>query len=128
MPITVSGTQITFNDLTTQSTAATAGSIVTTANVLSATANATAGAVGSYAFMYQNVAGTYDIGITLAGSSLRYVGLAEAIDPTGGGSGYPVWYNLVNLSTTVPSGTWRCMGYSTTGGAANAVSLWLRTV
>lgn len=128
MPITVSGTAITFNDATTQSTAATAGSLVTTANVLSATSGATAGAVGTYAFMYQNTTGTYNIGATLAGSSLRYVGLAEAIDPTGGGSGFPVWYNLVNTSTTVPSGTWRCMGYSTTGGAANSVSLWLRTV
>jgi hypothetical protein len=45
MPVTVRGTDILFNDGTTQNTA---GSTVNTTNVLNATAGASAGAVGTY--------------------------------------------------------------------------------
>lgn len=77
MAVTVSGTSITFNDATVQSTAATAP---TTAQVLNATAGASAGAVGAYATRVLT-GGTWSIGSTVSG-------------------------NLVNSSL---SGTWRAM-------------------
>lgn len=106
MAITVSGTTITFNDGTTQTTA---GGAPTTAQVLSATAGATAGAVGTYAFCFE---GNYNTpGTTRAGSALRY--------SAGNGS----------LGGT-PGGTWRCMSYSSYSGcsftAGSGATLWLR--
>ena len=47
MAIAISGTTLTFNDNTTQTTA----SVVNTTNVLNATAGLTAGAVGTYAMV-----------------------------------------------------------------------------
>lgn len=87
-----------------------------TADVLSATAGASVGAVGTYALLTrQNGAGATSSGSTRAGSELRY-------SSTG-----------ANISGT-PSGTWRAMGYITTtadeagGQVTSAVTLWLRTV
>ena len=70
--------------------------------VLNRTAVAIAGAVGTYAFMERagNNAGI-DIGETISGSSIRYAG----VDKT---SSQPM---DISSSSTVPSGTWRCMGY-----------------
>lgn len=66
MAITVSGTSITFNDGTTQTTA---GGAPTTAQVLSATAGASAGAVGTYAIRW--AANTsWTAGSTVAGSTV----------------------------------------------------------
>lgn len=113
MPITVSGTTITFNDATTQSTAASAP---TTAQVLSATAGAAVGDVGTYATCVKINTGGLAAGATVAGSSLRYAqgagftlscGSWTASNP-GGGQPY----------STTPSGTWRCMGYLVSGGTA----------
>lgn len=74
----------------------------TTTQVLNATAGATAGAVGTYAFMERtgnNAA--IDFGDTIAGSSLTFAGVdrtsAAAMD--------------INSSATAPSGTWMCLGY-----------------
>jgi hypothetical protein len=116
MAITVSGTTITFNDATTQSTAATAGSLVTTANVLNATAGASVGVVGTYALLYMNnldlVANTYSAGATFAGSSLAYFGASV----TALGSGYVS--TVQASSASGPTGTWRLMGK---GGRITAV-------
>jgi len=74
----------------------------TTEQVLAATAGATAGAVGTYAFMERtgNTA-AIDFGGTIAGSNIRYAGVdrtsSQAMD--------------ISSSSTVPSGTWMCMGY-----------------
>lgn len=98
MAITVSGTTITFNDATTQTTAATAP---TTAQVLSATAAATAGAVGTYAWVANGANGSVAFGSTMA---------ASAIKPS---STYTLACcgRLTNyISTTSLSGTWRMMG------------------
>lgn len=95
MAVTVSGTSITFNDGTTQTTAA---GVPTTTQVLNATAGASVGAVGSYAFLRRinNVGDTrgniLNPGATIAGSLMRYA-------------------DTSSLSGT-PSGTWRCMGYA----------------
>lgn len=99
MAVTVSGTSITFNDATVQTTAAGAP---TTAQVLNATAGAALGAVGTYAFLSRvaysntpNVAGT-----TYAGSVLRYAG---GLSFTGTGA-------YISIGSVTPSGTWRAMG------------------
>lgn len=103
MPITVGGTTITFNDGTTQSTA---GGAPTTAQVLTATAGATVGAVGTYAYVGSTSAANVAAGGTIAGSSLRYVSIVGSSNtwfafPTNVGFG----------SGGTPAGTWRVMGY-----------------
>jgi hypothetical protein len=81
--------------------------------VAARTAILAVGAVGSYAMMFLNdsFAGQQNPGDTLAGSSLRFSDAAG-----------------LNRSTTVPSGTWRCMGscLSSSDTAAERVTLWLR--
>jgi hypothetical protein len=82
---------------------------ITTSQVLNATASATAGAVGTYAFL-DNASGlTQTTNVTLAGSSLRFS---------------PAWGD--SNSGVAPSGTWRCMGHATSGGAPDRTTLWLR--
>ena len=75
---------------------------VTTANVLSATAGASLGAVGTYAFLSGSSSSSSSItpNQTVAGSSLRYAG---GLSSYGSGSGN-------SISGTAPSGTWRAMG------------------
>lgn len=111
MPITVGGTVITFNDGTTQSTA---GGAPTTAQVLTATAGATAGAVGAYSLMIRGTGeGTIATGATFAGSSLRYSGSGTwARDSKG-----MIFSNAAgggaNISVgSASTGTWRCMGFA----------------
>ena len=112
MAVTVGGTSITFNDGTTQSTAA--GAVTTTA-VLNATAGASLGAVGSYSFLVRSTNGnfTYEPGVTVAGSALRYTGAVA-----------------VRATSAYPAGTWRCMAYSYNtefcGGANVSGTLFLR--
>ena len=71
----------------------------TTAQVLSATAGASVGAVGTYAFLFRNGVGTnpgtIEAGGTDAGSNLRYASVAY------------------QNSSGTPAGTWRCMGRAT---------------
>lgn len=123
MTITVGGTSITFNDGTTQSTAAGAP---TTAQVLSATAGASVGAVGSYAFLGPPGNTGYLPGATAAGSGLRYVA------PVGYGTqscGYYAYAFVGNdpRSGGTPAGTWRCMGLGLTSASGYGTpTLWLR--
>jgi hypothetical protein len=72
----------------------------TTAQVLSATAGAAVGDVGSYAFL--RVTSTVTTGSTVAGSSTKYA------------NSYLDGSDVANIfdSGTSPSGTWRSMGYS----------------
>ena len=70
----------------------------TTDQVLTATAGAAVGAVGTYALCAKFTTGNLTAGATIAGSSLRYAG------------GSPGSTTAV-LSGT-PSGTWRIMGYA----------------
>lgn len=86
----------------------------TTTQVLNATAGASVGAVGTYAFMNEDALNRpYRLaGSTLAGSSLFYARL--------GGSG--------NCDETSASGTWRLMGqyHPTTSYNDYPTSVWLR--
>jgi len=93
-----SGNVLTSNGSTWTSAAAPAPS---TANVLAATASASLGAVGTYAFLSTPTSTNLVInpGSTAAGSSLRYAG-GSAFNGTGNG-----------VSATTPAGTWRAMGY-----------------
>jgi hypothetical protein len=79
----------------------------TTENVLSATANASVGALGTYGF-FRSISINAP-GDTRAGSALRYSSL---------------WDTRGGPSTTAPDGTWRCMGQVAT--TSEMVTVWLR--
>ncbi len=84
----------------------------TTAQVLSATAGASADAVGTYAFMRTTSNSSNATGTTRAGSSLRFNNARSTSDVGG-----------------TASGTWRCMGATgdeNTYGSAVLATLWLR--
>lgn len=102
-----SGNVLTSNGTTWQSTAPTAAA-PTTAQVLSATAGASAGAVGTYAMLTTTSA--VNFGSTLAGSSL------VPTDAQNSSSG------------SAQSGTWRCMGKAAGSNTIVGVTVWLRTV
>jgi hypothetical protein len=100
-----------------------AGSAPTTAQVLSATAGASVGAVGTYAYCQTVVTSTYAPGATIAGSGLRYA-FPAALGNYSCGSYYPSASGASPTYTaTVPTGTWRCMGYI---GSGFVNTLWLR--
>jgi hypothetical protein len=106
----------------------------TTDQVLSATAGATAGAVGTYAFLRHTTSADYAFGATLAGSSLAPAGISVRTWPLYTGStaaSAGIAYGSYQNSTQ--SGTWRCMGIGSNigdsndpPGATTAASLWLR--
>ncbi|AYP28112.1 hypothetical protein HWB26_gp53 [Lentibacter phage vB_LenP_ICBM2] len=85
-----------------------------TAQVLSATAGASVGAVGTYAFLgeYGNGRPVLNAGDTLAGSSLEYTAVTDTVLHSG----------------VSPSGTWRLMGAYYPSSSLNDFprSLWLR--
>ena len=113
MPVTVRGTDILFNDSSTQSTAA----VVNTTAVLNATAGAAVGAVGTYAFMGSGSQPTYTPGATAPGSNLRFSGISTA--------SYQYAY-ASNAGSPIPAGTWRCMGNFVAGGPTLGSSIFLR--
>jgi hypothetical protein len=127
MPVTVRNTDILFNDGSTQSTAA--GAVTTTA-VLNATAAASVGAVGTYAFLGETLTTNTVPGGTRAGSGLRYAG-------SGSSAGWHQSANQTpqrhpNAYPNTPPGTWRCMGHAfgTPSGNYNnpvfPLCVWLR--
>lgn len=127
MAVTVRGTDILFNDGTTQSTAAGAP---TTTQVLSATAGASAGAVGTYMWARKSTSGNIAFGSTAAGSDLRPQSAMYGFTSIGAvqaGTG-------AFSDGAAQSGTWRAMGtytqQATQGGCAplyiNGSTLWLR--
>jgi hypothetical protein len=96
---------------------ATAGA-PTTAQVLSATAGLTAGAVGSYAFLSYSNGGGQTFGSTRAGSSLRPCGFYYNADVL---QVYPI-----NSGSTV-AGTWRCLGHQASSSSFTDQSvIWVR--
>ena len=122
---------ITFGDATSQTTAAVSA---TTTNVLSATAGASAGAVGTYAFLRHTTNADYAFGATLAGSSLVPAGVGTAtwaLYTAATASALALTYG--SYQNSAQSGTWRCMGVGSNVGdsgcppnATTAASLWLR--
>jgi hypothetical protein len=103
MPTALRNTDILFNDGTTQSTA---GQPTSTSLVLSATAGASAGGVGTYGFLSQTAdttnANNITAGSTYAGSGLAAWGLV--FNNFNGSLGTPD-----SLGAT-QSGTWMAMG------------------
>lgn len=93
-----------------QTAALIASERMTSANVLAASASASAGEVGTYAILkYKGVDTTISFGETKPASELRVSSAIAAVDGP------------------VPSGTtWRSMGYSTS--AVDDVMIWVRTV
>lgn len=73
----------------------------TTDQILTATAGATAGAIGTYGFFYSSNTASVAFGSTVAGSTLQPAGIKTA------GSAADV-----AKSGATQAGTWRCMGYS----------------
>lgn len=125
-----SGTANSTTFLRGDGTWAVAGGDPTTAQVLTATAGASVGAVGTYALLGETSITTTSPGNTRAGSGLRYAGFGK--NSTG-------WQNGDRRGTTMyggssaPSGTWRAMGYGVSLGAndpydpaAYGATLWLR--
>lgn len=99
------------SQLTNNSGFLTSAPAPTTAQVLSATAGASALVVGSYAFLYHsNTGSNLSAGTTVAGSNLRTSNAA---------GGQQVGYST-------PAGTWRIMGLVNTGGTSNLTTLFLR--
>lgn len=115
MAITVSGTSITFNDATVQTTAFTGGGGVTSLNgQTGAITNTSFNAIGSYTGA---VAGSgnsvYSAGSTVAGTSLY--------QQTNVGAGYGPFTGFNNTSGSRyagQTGTWRAMGDSRNGPAS----------
>jgi len=135
MPITVSGTSITFNDATTQTTAFTGGggtvTSVATGNGLSGGTITTSGtlvvacpsfnSVGSYCFAGNtSVNGSWSSGATYsAGTGNNQI---QSISMSG--TGFSEGTYFTPTSTNNLSGTWRCMagpvGYNTNGSVTMA--------
>ena len=111
-----------------QTGAVTISATPTTAQVLAATAGASVGAVGTYAFLSAATSTLYSAGSTAAGSNLRYAGMAFDDPMTGSAGGNSTGAR----ASGTPSGTWRCMGFSTnlrtnTGEAGGSgATVWLR--
>jgi len=105
MAITVSGTTITFNDATTQTTAAgaapTAGNGITVTSGAIALGVPTGSSVGTYsAGMINNTTTTYSIGDTVAGSTINYVSSPPTFAQA--------FFNNTSPTTSLGlSGTWR---------------------
>jgi hypothetical protein len=111
MPVSINNTTLTFNDGTTQTTAATVG-VSSLNGQTGAITNTNVDAIGSYilALVGVNLGSTetidYAVNSTIAGSNLRYgVTPALGIYQRSGAS-----YNTYNGGGTAVSGTWRAMG------------------
>lgn len=103
------GTPGTLSGSTTNTVSATSHThAINAANVVQlGTADLDAGQTGTYALMTRPSAANA-VGGTTAGSNLRYCS-AAGVD-----------------SSIVPSGTWRCMGYTASATGAGSVTLWMR--
>jgi hypothetical protein len=133
-----SGNLLTSNGTTWTSAAPPAGGVtsfntrtgavtLTTADVTTATASATAGDIGTYAFLGDASSTATSFGNTRAGSNLHPAGLART------GNGFNLNINLagnIQSMNSARAGTWRAMGtadgISANCGTAYPATLWLR--
>jgi hypothetical protein len=108
-----------------QTGAVTVTASVTTDGVLSATAGATGGAVGTYSLLWQTGNFGNEINTTRAGSSFRFAGFSIGVATADSSFGL---YARGNGGT--PAGTWKCMARAAAGtlddNAQYPLSLWLR--
>jgi hypothetical protein len=93
------------------------GEQMTTANVNTAIASSTVGAVGTYAFLSNIGGSSANPGDTEAAANLRYFGIRDTQVANAG-----------NIYGSAPAaGTWRCMGIANAGsGGSTGGTLWLR--
>lgn len=125
-----SGTANSTTFLRGDQTWATAGGAPTTDQVLTATAGASVGAVGTYALLGDTAVVSTGPGTTRAGSNLRYAGFGRTNNGWQNGDRR----NMQNAGgSSTPSGTWRAMGYAASIGANDpydpavyGATLWLR--
>jgi hypothetical protein len=100
--------------------------LVTTLTVLNATAAATAGAIGTYAFA-QTTGADVDLGVTVAGSTLQTCSALSRNLAETNTAGITASRTQATLT-----GTWRCMGTydydftRTSGPTGGGATLWLR--
>lgn len=152
MPSSLNGTGVTFNDGSTlqsgnipaanmgsgtansstflrgdRTWAAVPASAPTTAQVLTATAGASVGAVGTYALLAFASSGTLSQGSTVAGSNLTYTGYSSVDTIIDSSTDNPIY--MSGAWPTTVSGTWRIMGRTRSfivGSYQYGVSLFLR--
>ena len=91
---------------------------LTTNQVLNATAGASAGAVGTYAWLGIRTAVVVTVGELVAGSSLFYAGTLSTNDFSDN--------TAAAISTIAASGTWRAMGQANNTGGRLPTTIWLR--
>jgi hypothetical protein len=97
---------------------------VTASAVLSATAGATAGSVGSYAFLGVAANVTSQFGETRAGSELHPAGMAAGQSFA---NNFLISINNAAGQNSARAGTWRCMGVVRSSATpVFGASLWLR--
>lgn len=97
----------------------------TTSQVLAATAGATAGAVGTYAWLWSTNTTTTNAGSTKAGSNLRYAGFRSTSSGTTNTVDFGSASQIVGNGGT-PAGTWRAMGRDFSATGYRGMTLWLR--
>ena len=98
----------------------------TTAQVLNATKSASAGAVGTYAFLGHPSTGVLNVfGSTRAGSGLRPAGI-RTTNSTNFGSAAPTADGQHGGEASARAGTWRCMGIARGFTSRAGATLWLR--
>lgn len=91
----------------------------TTAQVLSATAGLSIGAVGSYAYLQRTASNTaISENATIAGSSLQYAGINNSVTSGAANGGGNTGSN--------PSGTWRALGFCGAQSGLFASTLFVR--
>jgi len=119
-----SGTANSTTFLRGDNTWATAGGTPTTNQVLSATAGASAGEIGTYALLGRDASGSLSFGSTYAGSGLFACGIGA---PDGSGWGTSSIFSVVGSGSGgfARSGTWRCMG-NFFAGSSPAATVFLR--
>ena len=100
---------------------------VTTSAVLTATASASYGAVGTYAWLNYNSTTPFTENTTVAGSSLLPAGTFSNTTITGDSS-FNGSTNFFTAGGSAMSGTWRSMARSNTNSGSNyaRMGLWLR--
>jgi hypothetical protein len=122
MPISVSGTTITFNDSTTQTTAFTGGGVTSLNGQTGAITNTSFNAIGSYVIASTSSSTSTSIGTTYAGSSLRRPG----------SSGFDTLSTLTDNGASPASisasGTWRALSFANTTGYGSGVFSYLLLV
>ena len=92
--------------------------------VLARTAGASAGAVGTYAFLGGALGENSNFGQTRAGSQLNPVGIVGL--NTFLQNGFVSAGTSFRAQSVSLSGTWRCMGIAFGGSGASGASLWIR--